>query len=134
MQGTSQTTQKYKILPIIHFASNGGNNSNYFYCLYRIVIRLREALKIRQRVDLLEEKIRKYFAYWLDTCSSEIEKQQVVLSTHDIYEKIVIVIEGVDKFIDSETGKEANIAFWLPEFFPKNVRVICTVGAASESL
>lgn len=98
------------------------------------MIKLREALKIRQRVDLLEEKIRKYFAYWLDTCSSEIEKQQVVLSTQDIYEKIVIVIEGVDKFIDSETGKEANIAFWLPEFFPKNVRVICTVGAASESL
>lgn len=58
------------MLPIIHFASNGGNSSNYFYCLYRIVIKLREALKIKQGVDLLEEKIRKYFAYWLDTCST----------------------------------------------------------------
>jgi hypothetical protein len=95
---------------------------------------LREALKINQTVDLLEEKIRKYFAYWLDICSSEIQKQQVIYCSQDIYSKIVIVIEGVDKFTDFETGKEANIAFWLPEFFPKNVKVICTVDENSESL
>jgi len=57
---------------IMHFASFGSNNSNYFYSLYRIIIKLREALKLKQNVDLLEEKIRKYFAYWLDLCSSEM--------------------------------------------------------------
>ena len=46
----------------------------------------------------------------------------------------MIAIEGVDKFIDPETGKEANIAFWLPEFFPKNIKLICTVHDPSESL
>ena len=45
---------------------------------------------------------------------AEVEKQKVICSSEDIYEKIVIVIEGVDRFIDPETGKEANIAFWLP--------------------
>lgn len=62
-------------------------------------------MKIKQGVDLLEEKIRKYFAYWLDTCSTEIEKQQVLLSSNDIFSKIIVVIEGVDKFIDQETGR-----------------------------
>ena len=63
----------------------GSNNSNYFYCLYRIIIKLRETLKIKQAFDLLEEKIRKYFTYWLDICSTELEKQQVVCSTEEIY-------------------------------------------------
>ncbi len=40
----------------------------------------------------------------------------------------------MDQFIDSETGKEANIAFWLPETFPKNVKVIVTASKGSESL
>ena len=49
------------------------------------MIKLRETLKIKQGVDLLEEKIRKYFAYWLDICNTEVEKQKVVCSTDDIY-------------------------------------------------
>jgi hypothetical protein len=51
----------------------GGNNSNYFYAIYRILVKLRELLNIGQKVELLEEKLRKYFAYWLDVCNSYIE-------------------------------------------------------------
>ena len=29
-------------LILLHFATTGGNNSNYFYALYRILIKLRE--------------------------------------------------------------------------------------------
>lgn len=65
-------TQKEKNLSIIHYASNGSNNQNYFYCLYRIIIKLKEALKLKQNVDLLEQKIRKYFAYWLDISNSQV--------------------------------------------------------------
>ena len=43
----------------------------------------------------------------------------------------MIIIEGVDLFIDNETGREANIAFWLPEIFPKNVKVIVTASKGS---
>lgn len=46
----------------------------------------------------------------------------------------MIIIEGVDHFIDPETNNEASIAFWLPEFFPPNVKVICTVDENSKSL
>jgi hypothetical protein len=130
----SNSYRKEKTLSIMHFASNGSNNRNYFYSLYRIIIKLRESLKLKQNVDLLEENIRKFFAYWLDICSAEVEKQLVIYCAQEIYHKIVIIIEGVDQFIDSETGKEANIAFWLPETFPKNVKVIVTASKGSESL
>lgn len=44
------------------------------------------------------------------------------------------MIEAVDRFTDQETGKEANIAFWLPEHFPKNVKVIVSARRHSESI
>ena len=30
---------------------------------------IKECLNIDQKVELLEEKLRKYFAYWLDVCN-----------------------------------------------------------------
>jgi hypothetical protein len=85
----------------MHFASGGSNDSNYFYSLYQIIIKLKEALKLKQSVDLLEENIRKFFAYWLDIVSSEVEKQQIIYCAQEIYHKVVIVIEAVDRFTDS---------------------------------
>jgi hypothetical protein len=37
----SNETRKEKILTINHFASGGSNDSNYFYSLYQIIIRLK---------------------------------------------------------------------------------------------
>lgn len=36
--------------------------------------------------------------------------------------------------MDRGSGKEGNIAFWLPKYFPKNVKVIVTVDGQSESM
>lgn len=47
------------ILP--HFASTGGNNANYYFAIYRMLNKLRELLDIKQKVELLEEKLRIYF-------------------------------------------------------------------------
>lgn len=49
----SNHTKKEKILTIMHFASGGSNDSNYFYSLYQIITKLKEALKLKQNVDLL---------------------------------------------------------------------------------
>lgn len=130
----SNQARKEKILTITHFASGGSNDSNYFYSLYQIIIKLKEALKLKQSVDLLEENIRKFFSYWLDIVSAEVEKQQIIYCAQEIYQKVVIVIEAVDSFLDNETGKEANIAFWLPERFPKNVKVVVSARRHSESI
>ncbi len=50
------------------------------------------------------------------------------------YNKIILVFEGIDYFQDRNTGKEGNIAFWLPKYFPKNVKVIVTADRESESM
>jgi ribosomal protein L5 len=120
-------------LTILHFGTTGGNNSNYFYAIYRILIKLREELNIGQKVELHEEKIRKYFAYWLDICNQKIENQTFQNLDH-MYEKIILVFEGIDYFVDRSSGKEGNIAFWLPKYFPKNVKVIVTADGRSESM
>ena len=51
--------------------------------------------------------------------------------------KVILVFEGIDHFIDLESKdeiKEAPVAFWLPRFFPKRVKVIVTADKNSEAL
>ena len=94
---------------------------------------MREELNIDQKVELHEEKLRKYFSYWLDVCSERIE-QQAIKNLDVQYNKIILVFEGIDYFLDRNSGKEGNIAFWLPQYFPKNVKVIVTADRESESM
>ena len=117
----------YKDIVISHFASAGGNNSNYFFTIYRILVKLRELFNIKQKVELLEEKIRKNFYYWLDLCSRKIKKN--VTFDGDI----IIVIEGIEHFKDIETGRESNLKFWLPKVLPDRVKFIITAEANSNS-
>lgn len=83
-------TNRNNDLIILHFATTGGNNSNYFYAIYRILIKLREELNIGQKVELHEEKLRKYFSYWLDVCNQRIENQ-AIKNVETQYDKIILV-------------------------------------------
>jgi hypothetical protein len=47
--------------------------------------------------------------------------------------KIILIIEGLENFLDQDTGLESNIKFWLPRFFPSNIRVITTAAKNSKS-
>ena len=80
-----------------------------------------------------DEKLRKYFAYWLDVCNQRIENQ-AIKNLDILYNKIILVFEGIDYFLDKNNGREGNIAFWLPRVFPKNVKVIVTADRDSESM
>ena len=45
--------------------------------------------------------------------------------------KILLIFEGIDKFCEPNSGdafsnEKANVAFWLPKFFPDRIRVIVT--------
>ena len=117
----------YKDIIIPHFASAGGNNSNYHYSIYRILIKLREYFNIKQKVELLEEKIRKNFYYWLDICSRKIMKN--VTFDGDI----LIIIEGMEHFKSEDGNEESNLKFWLPKLFPDRVRFIITCDQNSAS-
>jgi hypothetical protein len=46
---------------------------------------------------------------------------------------VIIVLEGLENFIDSETKKESFLKFWLPKTFPDRVRVIVTASPNSKS-
>jgi arabinogalactan endo-1,4-beta-galactosidase len=56
-------------------------------------------LDIKQKVELLEEKLRSYFAYWLGVCNDNLEKQ-IINDKKNTYDKVILVIEGIDHFID----------------------------------
>lgn len=90
-------------------------------------------MNIDQKVELHDEKLRKYFAYWLDVCNQRIENQ-AIKNLDVLYNKIILVFEGIDYFLDKNNGREGNIAFWLPRVFPKNVKVIVTADRDSESM
>ena len=59
-------------------------------------------------MELLEEKLRKYFGYWLDVCDSFL-KNQIIRGSKIVYDKVILIIEGIDHFVDVETGKEAAV-------------------------
>lgn len=61
----------------------------------------------------------------MDVCDQKIENQ-IIQNVDTIYDKIILVFEGIDYFVDRGTGKEGNLSFWLPKYFPKNVKVIVT--------
>lgn len=47
--------------------------------------------------------------------------------------KVILIIEGLENFLDPETGFESSIKFWLPKSFPKHIRVITTAAKGSKS-
>lgn len=51
-----------------------------------------------------------------------------------MYNKVILLIEGIDHFIDYQTEMEAVVAFWLPKYFPDKIRVIVTADQGSEAL
>ncbi|CAD8212015.1 unnamed protein product [Paramecium pentaurelia] len=125
---------RYPDFIIPHFATQSGKNSNYYYAIYRILIKLREALNIKQKVELLEEKLRRYFQYWLEICSRQLE-QQIINGAKIIYDKVILVFEGIDNFREIlDMHREANVNFWLPKYFPTNIKVIVTAERQSASM
>lgn len=59
------------ILP--YFVTASEKKSNYVYAIFKFLMQLREKLNVKQKVELIEEKLRKYFKYWLDVCARKLE-------------------------------------------------------------
>jgi hypothetical protein len=58
---------------IPHFCSLGERNAIYYQVMFKIVTCLRLKLNIKQKVELVEERLRKFFNYWLDLANSMIK-------------------------------------------------------------
>lgn len=81
-------------------------------------------------MDLNEEKLRRYFKYWLEVASDHIDKQFLGYAREEV-PKVVIVIEGIDECLDSK-GNLVENEFWLPHHIPKNVKLILTTKSLKE--
>lgn len=47
--------------------------------------------------------------------------------------KIILVIEGIDKFTEKDGITESRLKFWLPKYFPTRFRVIVTAARGSQT-
>jgi hypothetical protein len=61
-----------KDLILNYHAIEGNQESLYNYSIYKFLIALREKLNIEQKVEMIEEKARKYFNYWLEIGEREL--------------------------------------------------------------
>ena len=48
--------------------------------------------------------------------------------------KIIMVLDGIDFFKDSQTKKEAITAFWMPKVLPSRVRLILTSNGKNNAM
>jgi hypothetical protein len=64
--------QMFPDVIMVHFASAGGTNTNYFYTIYKMLVKLRDIFKIGFKVEMMEEKIRNSFPFWLQLLENSI--------------------------------------------------------------
>lgn len=71
--------KKNQDIIITHYAKTSEQNSSIQYVIYKILVQLKvralskEINEIDLKVELTEQKLKKYFGYWLDVCSSYLE-------------------------------------------------------------
>lgn len=92
---------------------------------------IQETLDISQKVEIHEEKLRKYFPYWMEICSKTLRKQALEQGKNPS-RKIVLVFPSIDLLTNSK-DEPLLPGFWLPETFPFNVRVILSATRDSQA-
>jgi hypothetical protein len=60
------------------------------------MFKMRLHFDIKQKVEVNEEKIRRYFSYWLDITSQKIEKENIGYDTAE-KQVLIIVIDGIEE-------------------------------------
>lgn len=109
----------------MHFSKRNSLDTNYYLVLYKFLNKLRDEFDIRTKLEITEEKIRGLMTRWLESANEKIVQGQIN------YRRIVIIVDGVDKFVDS-TGKEER-PDWLPYDMPSHVKAIYTANSESKA-
>ena len=91
------------------FVTASSDEATPDYLIYRTVIKLRQIFSVKQKVDLLEEKLRINFLNWLDIVSRKIKK--VTYFDGDL----ILVIEGANLITEKDKHIENSMKFWVPK-------------------
>lgn len=115
----------------MEFAVTG--NGKFAEALYRILsslrvksIEIQERLQINQKVETNEEKLRRFFPYWMEVCSKALQKKNLEEGKSRA-RRIILVICGVDSFTN-ENGEPLLPGYWLPETFPEGIKLLVSAN------
>ena len=93
-------------LVLMEFAANGnGKYSETIYCILSslrvLAITIQELLMINQKVETNEEKLRRFFPYWMEVCSKALHKKRLD-EGKSRSKKIIIVVSDIDTFANDK--------------------------------
>ena len=74
-QEQNEVLRKEDIVLVHYGSSNLKSEENQ--AIFHICVQLRQILGINQKVELVKEKVKKYFYYWLEMASISIERKCV---------------------------------------------------------
>ena len=109
---------------VVHFAKRSPADRYYYYSLHRMFSRLREEFDIKQKMPILEDKLRVYFTRWLELSNAKRESELKRKRT-------ILVFDGIERYRDS-SGKEET-PDWIPTESPSGVYLIYVVSQESRS-
>ena len=109
---------------VVHFAHKSPADRVYFYSLYRMFNRLREEFDIKQKMPILEDKLRVYFSRWLELANAKRESELK-------RQRIILIFDGIERYRDS-SGKEET-PDWIPTESPNGVYLVYVVSQESRS-
>lgn len=111
-----------------NFVTNTHNDLNSNHVLHRIMVKIKQIFNLKRGVDFRENNLRKNFNNWLHLVSDKIRSKTFFDGD------LIIVIEGVNLFVEQNHGWENDLKFWLPRELPPRVKIILTIEEGSHNI
>ena len=129
MQAHLKESRKvYKDVLVANFVTNTHNDLNSNHVLHRIMVKIKQVFNLKRGVDFRENNLRKNFNNWLHLVSDKIRAKTFFDGD------LIIVIEGVNLFVEQNHGWENDLKFWLPRELPPRVKIILTIEEGSHNI
>lgn len=113
---------------VANFVTNTHNDLNSNHVLHRVMVKIKQIFNLKRGVDFRENNLRKNFNNWLHLVSDKIRSKTFFDGD------LVIVIEGVNLFVEQSHGWENDLKFWLPRELPPRVKIILTIEEGSHNI
>lgn len=113
---------------IANFVTNTHNDLNSNHVLHSIMVKIKQIFNLKRGVDFRENNLRKNFNNWLHLVSDKIRNKTFFDGD------LIILIEGVNLFVEQNHGWENDLKFWLPRELPPRVKIILTIEEGSHNI
>jgi hypothetical protein len=120
--------KSYKDVIIANFVTNTHNDLNSNHVLHSIMVKIKQIFNLKRGVDFRENNLRKNFNNWLHLVSDKIRNKTFFDGD------LIILIEGVNLFVEQNHGWENDLKFWLPRELPPRVKIILTIEEGSHNI